>query len=49
MRHYRDKETKSMKFKGSVFVVFKTEELAKKFMEEETVKFKETELIKKWQ
>jgi hypothetical protein len=49
MRHYRDKEAKCMKFKGSVFVVFKTEELAKTFMELESVKFNETEVIKKWQ
>ncbi|XP_059477755.1 la protein homolog [Neocloeon triangulifer] len=49
MRHYRDKEAKTMKFKGSVFVVFKTDELAKKFMELESVKFNETELIRKWQ
>jgi hypothetical protein len=49
MRHYRDKEAKCMKFKGSVFVVFKTEELAKAFMELESVKFNETEVIKKWQ
>ncbi|XP_065346108.1 la protein homolog isoform X2 [Cloeon dipterum] len=51
MRQYKDKtsKVKKMKFKGSLFVVFKTEELAKKFMELESVKFKETELIRQWQ
>lgn len=49
MRHYRDKTNKTMVFKGSVFVVFRTEELAKAFMELESVKFNETEVIKKWQ
>ncbi|XP_012256905.2 la protein homolog [Athalia rosae] len=47
MRKYMDKE-KKLQFKGSVFAQFKTLELAKSFMEKESVKYEETELIRKW-
>ena len=47
MRKYHDKE-KKLQFKGSVFVQFKTMEDAKAFMARESVKYGETELIKKW-
>lgn len=40
---------KGQKFKGSCFIVFKDLELAKKFVELESVKYKETELVRKMQ
>lgn len=49
MRRYLDKPTKKHCFKGSVFVTFKTKEEAESFVEEKTVKYKDVELIKKWQ
>jgi lupus La protein len=48
MRSYKDKETNKRIFKGSVFVTFKTKELAESFLKED-VKYGDTELIKKWQ
>ncbi|XP_046605932.1 la protein homolog [Neodiprion virginianus] len=47
MRKYQDKE-KKLQFKGSIFVQFKTLELATSFMEKESLKYDDTELIRKW-
>ncbi|XP_011863920.1 PREDICTED: la protein homolog, partial [Vollenhovia emeryi] len=47
MRKYQDKD-KVFKFKGSVFVQFETLESAKAFMSVESIKYEETELIRKW-
>jgi len=47
MRKYQDKE-KCFKFKGSVFVQFETLDGAKAFMTVESIKYGDTELIKKW-
>ncbi|KOC63739.1 La protein like protein [Habropoda laboriosa] len=47
MRKYQDKD-KKLQFKGSIFVQFKTLEDAKAFMARESVKYGDTELIKKW-
>ncbi|KAG7197396.1 hypothetical protein KM043_018500 [Ampulex compressa] len=47
MRKYLDKE-KKMQFKGSIFVQFKTLDDAKAFMARESVKYADTELIRKW-
>lgn len=44
----KDKE-KTKNFKGSVFVTFKTKALAQAFMDLESVKYKEEELIRKFQ
>lgn len=41
--------TKDHKFKGSCFIIFKDEETCKKFVELESVKYKDTELIRKLQ
>jgi len=49
MRSFREKGTKKIVFKGSVFVLFKTKELAEEFLKKEAVKYKDEELIKKWQ
>ena len=46
MRKY--KKDKEYHFKGSIFLQFKTLEDAKSFMEQESVKYKDTELIKMW-
>lgn len=46
MRKY--KKDKELHFKGSIFVQFKTLEAAKAFMEKDSVKFGDTELIKIW-
>lgn len=48
MRSYKDKATDKHIFKGSVFVIFKTKELAEDFLKED-VKYGDIELIKKWQ
>ncbi|XP_043273377.1 la protein homolog [Venturia canescens] len=47
MRKFLDKE-KKLKFKGSIFVQFKTLEGAKAFMARESVKYGDTELIRKY-
>jgi len=47
MRKYQDKE-KCFKFKGSVFVQFETLDGATAFMTVESIKYGDTELIKKW-
>lgn len=47
MRRYTDKEKKSH-FKGSIFIQFKTLDSAKAFMEQEAVKYEDTELIRKF-
>ncbi|CAL7939406.1 unnamed protein product [Xylocopa violacea] len=47
MRKYQDKD-KKLQFKGSVFVQFKTLDDAKTFMARESIKYGDTELIKKW-
>ncbi|XP_011064336.1 PREDICTED: la protein homolog [Acromyrmex echinatior] len=47
MRKYQDKD-KVLKFKGSVFVQFETFDTAKAFMNTESVKYQDTELIRKW-
>lgn len=41
--------TKDHKFKGSCFVVFKDIETCKKFVELEELKYKDVDLIRKWQ
>lgn len=46
MRKYTKDKQKF--FKGSIFLQFKTIEAAKAFMEQESVKYKDTELIKLW-
>lgn len=48
MRYFFNKNDKTQGFKGSVLVVFKTEEKAKEFMELSVVKFKTIPLICKW-
>jgi len=48
MRNFQDKEKKIMGFKGSVLVVFKTQELAKAFIDGPPTMHKKTYLIKKW-
>ncbi|CAK9833927.1 La protein homolog [Anthophora retusa] len=47
MRKYQDKE-KKLQFKGSIFIQFKTLDDAKAFMARESVKYGDTELIRKW-
>lgn len=47
MRKYLDKQ-KKMQFKGSIFIQFKTVEDAKAFMERQSVKYEDIELIRKW-
>ena len=47
MRKYLDKEKKSM-FKGSIFIQFTTLENAKAFMARESIKYGDTELIRKY-
>ncbi|XP_067001190.1 la protein homolog [Anabrus simplex] len=49
MRAYRDKEKNTFLFKGSVFVMFNSKEKAEEFVKMESVKYQDTELIKKWQ
>jgi hypothetical protein len=49
MRSYREKGKSESKFKGSVFAVFKTPELAEAFMKLENVKYKDADLVRKWQ
>ena len=46
MRKY--KKGKDMFFKGSIFLQFKTLDDAKVFMEQESVKYNDTELLKLW-
>ncbi|XP_017784782.1 PREDICTED: la protein homolog [Nicrophorus vespilloides] len=48
-RNYLDKIAKEHKFKGSCFIIFKDVEQCKKFVEAETIKYKEVELIRKMQ
>jgi lupus La protein len=48
MRSYKEKETNKYIFKGSVFVIFKTKELAQDFLKED-IKYGDVELITKWQ
>lgn len=47
-RTYIDKITKQHLFKGSCFIIFKDLETCKKFVEAESIKFKDTELIRKF-
>ncbi|XP_076283757.1 la autoantigen-like [Lasioglossum baleicum] len=47
MRKYNDSD-KKLRFKGSIFIQFKTLEDAKAFMAREPMKYGDTELIKKW-
>uniref|UniRef100_A0A069DU10 Putative rna-binding protein la n=1 Tax=Panstrongylus megistus TaxID=65343 RepID=A0A069DU10_9HEMI len=49
MRSWNDKAANEWKFKGSVFVIFKTVAGAETFLKLESVKYKDEELIKKWQ
>jgi lupus La protein len=46
MRKY--KKGKEYFFKGSIFLQFKTLDDAKAFIEQESIKYKDTELIKLW-
>ncbi|KAF5295433.1 hypothetical protein FQA39_LY13094 [Lamprigera yunnana] len=48
-RSYLDKALKERKFKGSCFIIFKTLDDCKKFVEAESLKYKDTELIRKFQ
>lgn len=48
MRKYQDNKDKVYKFKGSVFVQFETLDGAKAFMNVESIKYEDTELIRKW-
>lgn len=43
-----DKATKQHIFKGSCFIIFKDVETCKKFIEAESIKYNDTELIRKW-
>lgn len=43
-----DKITKKHVFKGSCFIIFKDVETCKKFVEADSIKFKDTELIRKF-
>lgn len=43
-----DKATKQQRFKGSCFIIFKDVETCKKFIEKDSIKFNDTELIRKW-
>ncbi|CAH1183585.1 unnamed protein product [Phaedon cochleariae] len=43
------RSTKDHKFKGSCFIIFKDVDTCKKFVEAESIKYKETELIRKFQ
>lgn len=47
MRKYQDKD-KNFKFKGSIFIQFNTLDGAKTFMAVESMKYEDTELIRKW-
>lgn len=47
MRKFQDKD-KKLQFKGSIFVQFKTLDLAKSFMDKESIKYNETDLIRIW-
>lgn len=49
MRKYKDQVTKSYIFKGSVFVTFASKEKAQEFLNVESVKLNDQELIRKWQ
>jgi len=49
MRNYFDKKDKKKHFKGSVFLTFRNEEACKAFVEAESKKYKEEELIRKFQ
>ncbi|KAL7294630.1 hypothetical protein TKK_0011934 [Trichogramma kaykai] len=46
MRKY--KKDKNFFFKGSIFMQFKTYEDAKKFFDQESIKFNDTQLVKMW-
>ncbi|XP_045620201.2 la protein homolog [Procambarus clarkii] len=48
MRHYFDKESKKQGFKGSILIVFPTEEKAKEFKELNEVKYLNVHLLRKW-
>lgn len=49
MRTYKDKALKKQVFKGSCFIIFKTVETCKEFIEKDEIKYNDTELIRKWQ
>lgn len=49
MRKYKDKLSKTFKFKGSVFVTYTNKEKAKEFLDIDGVKCNDTELIRMWQ
>ncbi|CAH2066011.1 unnamed protein product, partial [Iphiclides podalirius] len=49
MRRYQERQTKKRHFKGSVFVTFKTKEMAEKFISNKGLKYNDTELIVLWQ
>lgn len=46
LRKYLDKSTKQYLFKGSVYVLFETKELAEKFLALESLSYNEKELIR---
>lgn len=48
MRYFFNKEEKKQGFKGSVLVVFETEEKAKEFKELPQVTYEGTNLLRKW-
>jgi hypothetical protein len=49
MRTFKEKVTRKVVFKGSVFVLFKSKELAEEFLKKDAVKYSDIELIRKWQ
>ncbi|XP_066945149.1 la protein homolog [Macrobrachium rosenbergii] len=49
MRYFHDRDSQKQGFKGSVYVVFPTQEKAKEFREKDEVRFKDILLIRKWQ
>eukprot|EP00088_Acartia_fossae_P018202 TRINITY_DN2048_c0_g1_i1.p1 TRINITY_DN2048_c0_g1~~TRINITY_DN2048_c0_g1_i1.p1 ORF type:complete len:365 (+),score=133.50 TRINITY_DN2048_c0_g1_i1:51-1145(+) len=49
MRNYACKIDKVKKFKGSIFMTFRNEEECKKFVEAESKKYKDVELVRKFQ
>lgn len=48
MRKYKDTKDNTYKFKGSIYVQFETLDAANAFMALESVKYKDTELLRKW-
>ncbi|XP_069685898.1 la protein homolog [Periplaneta americana] len=45
---FKDKKENKLNFIGLVFVIFKTKELAAKFLDQDVVKYEDIELLKNW-